>query len=253
MEIIFLGTGTAIFTKKRGAPGIIIKNKNETLLFDPGTGTGQRLVLNNIDPREISAIFITHFHIDHTADLIPLFFAFKTPGYKPYKRYLNIYGPVGLRRLISELKKIYGDWIKADEYKRNFVELKKRCKVNTEEFTIETFPVPHTTTSLGFKIRERKTGVVVSYSGDTGFSSGFAKFVNNSDILILECSLPDTMAIRTHLTPKDVCEFLKLADVNKVVLTHFYPPVDIPSYFRKISKITKRDIIQAYDGMKIKM
>jgi len=54
--------------------------------------------------------------------------------------------------------------------------------------------------------------------------------------LILECSLPDGMEVEGHLTPSLAGKLADMANVRKVVLTHFYPEclkTDIETQCRK--------------------
>ena len=56
-------------------------------------------------------------------------------------------------------------------------------------------------------------------------------WAHGCDLLLAECSLPDSMAMPTHLTPSQVGALGAAAQPGVLVLTHFYPPVeavDIP-------------------------
>ena len=64
------------------------------------------------------------------------------------------------------------------------------------------------------------------YSGDTGYDEAFATWAKGCDVLVLECSLPDSMAIPEHLTPEQCGELAHLAEPRTLVLTHLYPPVE---------------------------
>ena len=75
IEITFLGTGSAIPSKTRNHPAIALEyygEQKETMLWDCGEGTQKRLMEAGISFMKIDKIFITHWHADHFAGLIPL-------------------------------------------------------------------------------------------------------------------------------------------------------------------------------------
>ena len=65
MEIIFLGTSSAVHSKDRNHPSIALKAFGEVFLFDCGEATQKQILKTNISPMKISKIFLTHYHGDH--------------------------------------------------------------------------------------------------------------------------------------------------------------------------------------------
>ena len=45
-------------------------------------------------------------------------------------------------------------------------------------------------------------------------------------MFLCECSLPERMAIPTHLTPEQCGELARVAGPRLLALTHLYPPVE---------------------------
>jgi ribonuclease BN (tRNA processing enzyme) len=90
--------------------------------------------------------------------------------------------------------------------------------------TLETFPVPHTPESVALSIAGPDGRLV--YTGDTGPSADLATWATECDLLLAECSLPETMALDTHLTPERAGALARAARARRLVLTHFYPPVE---------------------------
>ena len=79
MDLIILGAGTGIPLTNFSSPSIAMKIKDRCTLFDIGPGTLHRLAKTGMSLASIDNVFITHFHPDHTADLIHLFFATRNP------------------------------------------------------------------------------------------------------------------------------------------------------------------------------
>ena len=69
MEIIFLGTSSAVPTLERNHPSIALRAFAEVMLFDCGEGTQRQLIEAKISPMKITKIFISHFHGDHILGL----------------------------------------------------------------------------------------------------------------------------------------------------------------------------------------
>ena len=79
MKVIILGSGTAIPMNDRGSPSLALFVDDRPILFDMGPGTLGRMARLGIGPEKIEKIFLTHFHPDHTADLIHFLFACRNP------------------------------------------------------------------------------------------------------------------------------------------------------------------------------
>jgi ribonuclease BN (tRNA processing enzyme) len=72
----------------------------------------------------------------------------------------------------------------------------------------------------------------IVYTGDTSYSDALADWAAGCDVLLMECSLPAAFAVAQHLTPESAGALAARAEPGRLVLTHFYPPVeheDIPS------------------------
>lgn len=91
--VTFLGTVSGIPSKERNHPSLVIEyfgEEKDTLLFDCGEGTQLQLMKANISFMKINKIFITHWHADHFAGLIPLI---QTMNLEKRKKELKIFGP----------------------------------------------------------------------------------------------------------------------------------------------------------------
>jgi ribonuclease Z len=93
IEVTFLGTVSGIPTKDRNHPAIILEyysDKKDTLLFDCGEGAQKQLMISGISFMDIDRIFITHWHADHFAGLIPMI---QTMNLEKRRKELKIFGP----------------------------------------------------------------------------------------------------------------------------------------------------------------
>lgn len=244
MKIIILGSGTGVPSLKRGAPGLLVQVKKQLLLFDSGAGTLNRLLKVDIDYRKLDYIFYTHFHPDHTAELVPVLFANKYHS-RPRTRTLTIVGPVGLKKLYHGLLNVYGRWVKPEKYKVKIVELKnKQYKGNGWKVCAKS--LLHSRHSLGYRIEDKK-GKKVVYSGDTDYCDEIVELSKNTNILVLECSFPDKHKGWGHLTPRIAGKIANEAGCKHLVLTHFYPICDKHDILSQCRKVYKGKLTLAED------
>jgi ribonuclease BN (tRNA processing enzyme) len=114
------------------------------------------------------------------------------------------------------------------------------------DVNLETFPVPHTDESVALSLTSPEGRLV--YTGDTGPSSELARWATGCDLLLAECSLPESMAMDIHLTPERAGDLAKEAAAKRLVLTHFYPPVETSDPAKLAGKRFGGPVTAAQDG-----
>ena len=221
MELIILGSGTSVPIPNRASPSLLlIAGGDSHALFDLGPGTLRQLSRIGVSHDSIDHIFITHFHPDHTADLIHFLFATRIPTVLINRSPFIITGPVGLKALIGRLRKAYNGWLDIPEEIMKIEELDIERPENRsyDNYSIQTQPLSHTQNSIAYRIFKDR-GKSIVYSGDTDLCDGIVDLARDCDLLILECSFPG------HLTPSKAGKVATLAGAKKLVLLHFYPEV----------------------------
>ncbi|MCD6306212.1 MAG: ribonuclease Z [Deltaproteobacteria bacterium] len=224
MHVIIIGSGTAIPLNDRGSPCIAVLLEGKVLLLDIGPGSLRQLTRVGISHNQIDQVFLTHFHPDHTADLIHLLFATRNPGVLKGRRPFSITGPPGTLRLIAALQRAYPDWLTLPPDIMAVEELDMQIKGRRDygDFTVIATPVNHTRQSLAYRIRDRR-GKALVYSGDTGISREIVDLARGADMAILEASFPSGQECEGHLTPTQAGQIATLAGIPHLVLVHFYP------------------------------
>lgn len=249
MEITILGSGTGVPSLKRNASGLLIKIENKTLVFDTGPGTIKNLLKAGVTYHDVDCIFYTHFHTDHTLDLATFLFAAKYALSLRTKELL-LAGPEGLEEFYNGLLNIYGDVVSPEAYKLDLREIKEPL-FEGDGYKIHTSQMQHTPQSLGYRIESGKK--VVVYSGDTDVCENIVKLGRDADILILDCSFPDEMKVKGHLTPHEAAEIAQAANCKKLVLSHLYPVCEANAITRQAKKIFKGEVVVASDLMKFSL
>ena len=150
MEIIFLGTSSAVHSKERNQASIAVKAFGEVMLFDCGEGTQRQMLHTKVSPMKVSKIFITHFHGDHILGLPGLLQSMSLNG---RDRKLTVYGPKGLNKLKDV---IYSFGYSSIEYEIDFIELDPGVIEETDEYVIRCQSVKHNVPALAYSIEEKK-------------------------------------------------------------------------------------------------
>jgi ribonuclease BN (tRNA processing enzyme) len=241
-----LGTGTIAFSPARSCSGYFVEAGDVRLLMDCGSGTTRRLAELAIDWRAITHVALTHFHIDHHADLPTLIFAFKYGMLPARSAPLQVIGPVGTKSLLERLTAAYGEWVLAPGFPLTVHELEPGAYHDLGGAGLTPFKVPHTVESVAYSIT--RGGRRIVYTGDTGVCPELGVWAKDCDLLIAECSLPATMAIPEHLTPEQAGELGRDAQPRMLALTHFYPPVEQVDIAAAVRRSYGGPLTLAHDG-----
>jgi ribonuclease BN (tRNA processing enzyme) len=250
-KIIFLGTaGDALVTGKqvRASAGIIIEYNDDSLYLDPGPGTLVRARQYGINLRNLTAILISHNHMNHANDVNAVISSMTNGGLDP-KGVL-----IGNKTLFkgNEFSEPYLRE-RYKEYLEKSIELKRNQKVGINDFNIQALETFHTEPdAIGFKIKTNDFTIV--YSGDTAYDKKLIKSYDPCDILILNVPNPGDNEREGHLNSKDAIELVKNVSPNLVIITHFGVKMlsSDPLYeAREIHKETGIQVMAATDGMVI--
>lgn len=154
--ITFLGTVSGIPSKERNHPAIVLEyfgRRKHTFLFDCGESTQKQLMRAGISFMDIEAIFITHWHADHFAGLLPLI---ATMNLEKRKRKLKIFGPEAEKFVSSILSLGYfGTRFPIEAINVNFEGSQVEKVFESKEFVVYSIPVWHTVPAVGYAFKEK--------------------------------------------------------------------------------------------------
>jgi ribonuclease BN (tRNA processing enzyme) len=224
------------------------------LLFDSGPGTMRRLLEARTTIFEISHIFYSHFHPDHSGELVPFVFATKYPDHRHRKIPLTVAGGWGFLDFYERLKTAYGSWIELAPQQLSIIEFdtQRADSRQFKDFAVQTMPVAHSPESIAYRING-SDGCSAVYTGDTDYSETIIDLAKNTDLLICECALPDNLKIKGHLTPSLAGDLATKAGVRQLVLTHFYPQCDHENIAAQCRRTYSGPLILAEDLMQLEV
>ncbi len=248
MKLTILGSGTCVPSLKRNASGYLLEAEGKEVLIDCGSGILLQLERAGKSYKNIDALFITHGHPDHFADLMPLVHAlFYTPNFTR-KTDLFIFAPKDFRQYYDKaINSILGE---SKDFQIVFMEVAD--KVEFAPWSIYTTDTIHSADSIAYRFEQGGRSVV--FSGDADYDQGIINLSEKVDILIADCSFPDSMKVKGHFSAKECGLLAQKAGVKKLVLSHIYP-ADIPDENRitEAKEQFNGNVILAEDLMEIEI
>ena len=103
MDVCLLGCGGMMPLPGRYLTSLYVRTDGRAVLIDCGEGTQSAIREAGRRFKCIESVLITHFHADHVSGLPGLFL---TLGNEGRSEPLTLYGPAGLRRVVSALRVI---------------------------------------------------------------------------------------------------------------------------------------------------
>jgi ribonuclease BN (tRNA processing enzyme) len=250
-----LGAGGAVPTPTHCPSAYWVGLDGQFILLDPGPGALVRLVKSGLAPSgvdEINLVLLTHLHPDHSTDLISLLFAVHSPVCTSTAP-LHIRGPVGLISFLEKLREIYGRWLTPRNRTLEVSEWSDGEVLHLPSGSkVETFRVNHPQDSfsdhpLGYRFTD-SAGKIAVFSGDTAPCPELNQAARRADLLVVECSTPDNLAIDGHMHPSAVGALCAEAQPGQVVLTHQYPAAAALDLEKEVAQYFDGKISQACDG-----
>ena len=266
MNITFLGTSSGVPTPTRNVSSLALKLSQtaEVWLFDCGEGTQVQIRKSNVSFVNIKHIFISHLHGDHFFGLPGLLSTFNLLGRKTA---VHIYGPLGIKKIITEILKAGNSWT---TFKIHFRELnlnKSEIIFNDSKVKVSTIPYSDLKngkdiiTENGNKIHNSELTYnppkikKYAYCTDTIYFEEIINIIKGVDILYHESTFLEThseIAKKTlHSTALDAAKIAKKSEVKKLVLGHYSSRYKNKKAFYDEAVKTFPNIVLSYDGAEI--
>ncbi len=247
MRLTVLGSGNAVPTATRGCPGLLLRAGGETVLLDPGPGALAAAARHGAGPGAITAVLVSHLHLDHHLDLAALIFALHEPRFRD-RPPLRVLGPKGLLRVYGLWREAYGKWIEPAGWTLDMEEAAPGPRA-LGGLRVEAVEVPHgSTPAFGWRIREEEGGPLLAFSGDTGEGAGAAACGRDADLFVLECTLPAGEEPVKHLTAAAAGRVAAAARCRRLLLVHFSERVDGTPVEEAVRAAYGGPLVLAHDG-----
>src|SRR5690606_35829478 len=151
--------------------GYLVEHAGFRLLLDPGYATAPQL-LRWVRPEQVDAVYVTHGHPDHCADLNPLLRARALRDDPPPA--LPLYAPHGALDVVLALDR--PGMLDAAYHRHDF---EPGDSLTIGPFEARTWLLPHSKPNAG--VRLEADGVVLAFTGDTGPSPHLKELAQDAD------------------------------------------------------------------------
>ncbi|HAV10274.1 MAG TPA: MBL fold hydrolase [Dehalococcoidia bacterium] len=243
-QITFVGTaGARIMVTRQLLPsgGAWLNLGGTEILIDPGPGCLVHTVRRKLSPAKLSAIILSHKHLDHSGDMNVMIEAMTDGG---FKRRGVVFAP--------------GDALGSEpvvfSYLRNFPErvevLKERGSYSIGDISFTT-PVRHIhgVETYGFVFQTPRQQF--SWITDTKYFDALSRYYKSDVVIINVVRLESCLPI-DHLSLDDARQIITEIKPKIAILTHFGMPIwkaGIDTLAARLSQETGTMVIGAKAGM----
>lgn len=211
MKLHLIGTNGP-FPESRGATsGYLLEAGSSLLQFDLGSGVLGRLTAVT-DPESLTALLISHWHFDHTADLPVLMYRLEA-----MKKTLPVFGPADpdsfLFRLVSASPMFsFSEVISGQRFELNDCEIR---------VTSARHPVP----AVGYCVMQG--GKRFGYTGDTNTLSSLHSHFQGCDLLLADgLFLNEAWSEeKPHLSASLAARLAAESGSRALIVTHLNPVI----------------------------
>ena len=151
-SVTILGNNSALPAHDRHPTSQVVNLHNELLLIDCGEGTQMQMQRYKIKRSRIKHIFISHMHGDHYFGLPGLITSYQL---NQRKDSLHIYAPAPLKNIIQQILDSSNSVLNFEVIWHDLHFEKTEMILETESFTVHSFPVYHRIPTSGFLITEK--------------------------------------------------------------------------------------------------
>ncbi|WP_163509793.1 MBL fold metallo-hydrolase [Fodinicola acaciae] len=223
MKLTILGGDGAWPSYGGACSGYLVEHAGFRLLIDPGYGVAARV------GAAIDAVYVTHGHPDHCADLNPLLRRIDATEEKP----IDVYAPAHALDQVLALDR--PGWLESTYDLHEFTPGEAYA---IGPFRATTVDLPHFLANAG--IRLSAGGETIAYTGDTGPSDRLRELADGVDILLHEASYARTTDSEFLSTARVAGQTAAAAQAKNLILTHLFPTTDREEAMRAATS--------AYDG-----
>lgn len=213
MRLHLLGVSGPYPASGGATSGYLLEAGSSLLQFDFGSGVLSRLTAL-CPPEELTALFLSHWHFDHTTDLLPLIYRLEALG-----RVLPVYAPSDEASALRRIVKQAGCFQLQDVYPGD--------DLSVGDARIRVGEARHPVPAVGF--RTEAEGLAFGYTGDTNTLPSLKVFYQDVDLLLADGLFPESAwaESKPHLSAALAAGLAREAGAKQLIVTHLnpvYPP-----------------------------
>ncbi len=226
MLLHILGTNGPFPESGGATSGYLLCAGEARLQFDLGAGTLGRLTALT-PPEDLSALFLSHWHFDHTSDILPLIYRLESAG-----RVLDVYAPADEN---SAIRRIVGS---CASFRLHDIAAGDHLTVSGADLRVH--PARHPVPAVGFTVSDGER--IFGYTGDTNTLPGLAECYRGCGLLLADALFPEEEwnENKPHLSAVLSARLALEAGVQELVLTHLNPVFSPEKVLREAQAVFSR-------------
>jgi ribonuclease BN (tRNA processing enzyme) len=249
MRLIEIGCSASYEAAGEASASHLVQDGDTSVLLDCGNGA-LSVLGRHLDPLDLSAVIVTHEHIDHFGDVYALQAAlrFAPEGPKPP---LPLFGPPGLIDRMSRVLSSEGAAQLVAAF--HFVPIAPGMRLEIGELAVTTHESDHMPDSLAIRVRALDgTGGTLAYTSDTAPGDHVTQLAEGASILLAEATMPGAYEGRApHLSPAQAARYARDAGVDTLVLTHLWPTADREALLAEARAVWDGHVVLGTAGLEI--
>lgn len=232
VRVTLLGTGSPTLSAERLGPCMLVEAGNERLLFDAGRGCAIRLAQARVPWSDLTNVFLTHLHADHTFALPDLFLMGWILGRADP---LQVRGPTGTKEMLAsmihaldvDIASRLGSGMRARQPPKYVAtEIEGGVVYERGGMKVTAFEGDHSVKpAFGYRIDFNGRSVVLS--GDTRYSETLIRNAQGVDVLVHEVVFgsPDMTAeqqliANAHTLPEKAAQAFTATKPKLAIYSH---------------------------------
>ncbi|MEU1671154.1 MBL fold metallo-hydrolase [Streptomyces roseifaciens] len=216
LRLTVLGAGAPYAVPDRACSGYLVQGGRAAVWVDTGPGT--LAPLQRFTALEtLSAVWISHLHADHAADLLGAWYALGLCGVTRTAP-LPVYAPRGCAERLAGYFAEPGTAFLDKAFR--FHELADGREDDADGLRLLTRAVEHDVEAFGLRVEYG--GSVLAYTGDSAPCPALEELGAGADLLLSEAGDGRTApeGVRRHLTPEEAGALARRAGARSLLLTH---------------------------------
>lgn len=212
----------------------LIQSGSYNLLLDCGSGALIQLE-RVLDPLQLDAVLLSHYHADHIADIGVLQHYWQLRKGEKKEQLLPIYGHKNDSENFNKLNWPNSTIAKAYDPDKT---------LDLGPFQIRFMPVQHPVSAYAMRVEEVNTGKNFVFTADTRYFAELSKFIENTDLLISDTNfLRDPDGPKWHLTANETGNLANISHVKRLLMSHLPQDVDPQKLIEAASREIKQSIL----------
>ena len=234
MRLTILGMNGPFPAPGGATSGYFLQAGESHIALDMGCGVLSRLTALT-PPEELTAVLLSHWHFDHSADVLPLIYRLAACAKAP----VHIYAPADADSPVRKIVQDCGELVLHD------VAPGETFRVGDAQVT--AFAARHPVPAVMYRIQAE--GKTFCYTGDTNTVEGLVDFARGADFLLADGLFTEAAWAegKPHLSARHVAQLAKDADVSRFVITHLNPAIDPETLLRE-ARAVRIDALLARAG-----